>query len=273
MASSCEQIRRITTGYNTSKHISLLSEKMAQIRHECTFQLLQQELQSNVREKKLLADLESEIAALKAELVQSKAEIRDLRQEMATLSDCLQKKNDMFTQHCRQQAGQPPHHFTIYDFEYRKQNELTWHSPPMYVAKGPKISICVHPNGAVGSNAHCSHISILLCAMVGDSDDSIRWPVRCTIAVELRNQRSNRNHHRIQRGFQWERPSVRKVIGYFGNEPNKKQFISHVRLEGNAQRQIRYLQDDTLHLVVVRIEPHSNIYIPTQRGQHATRLT
>ena len=254
---------------NTSKHIGLLSETTTQLGHDTTFKLQHQELQSNARERKMAADLASENKALKAELLQSKAEIRDLRHEMATLSERLQKLTNAFTQHSRQQAGNPPHHFTIYDFEYRKQNELAWYSSPMYVAKGPKIAICVRPNGTIGTHAQGSHVSVLLCALIGDNDDSINWPIRCTITVELRNQRNNRNHHRIQRGFQWERPRGRKTVEHFGNDLNKHQFISHAGLEGNAQRQIRYLQDDTLHLVVVRIEPHSEIHV---YGHKAERM-
>jgi uncharacterized coiled-coil protein SlyX len=231
--------------------------------HDFMLKLEQQNSQSNERERAMVAELkktEEENATLKEKLTQSQAEIRDLQNEMTILSERLQKLTYVFTQHSRQQAGNPPHQLAICNFEQRKQNDLKWHGPPMYIAKGPKIGICVHPNGTIGTNARGSHVSVLLCAMIGECDDFINWPVRCTITVELRNQHNNENHYRMQRGFQWERPKGCKTVGNFGSDQNEHQFISHARLEFSAPRKTRYLQDDTLHLVVVRIEPHSEIY-------------
>ena len=261
---------------NACKHISLLSAAMQLTSADLRSKLLEQDLLSKERETELTRELEKrdhENAVLKVELQQSKAEIKTLQKEIVKLSENFEKHVRVFSQQSRLQAGDSPHHFTIFNFEHRRRYDVTWHSPPMYVSNGPKISLSVRPNGSLGTNARCTHISVALYAMVGEMDDQINWPIRCTITVELRNQLNSQNHYRIRRGFQWERQKGRKTVGHFGNHPNEHQFISHAGLEWNPQKQTKYLKDNILHLVVISIEPHSQIYLHGSDRQRFNSMT
>ena len=127
----------------------------------------------------------------------------------------------------------------------------------MYLCKnGPKVSLTVRPNGSLGTTARSTHVSVLLAAVEGEYDHSVKWPVKCSVSVQLLNQHRDQDHLMVQRGFQWDRPKRHTAIGHFGTT-DEYQFISHKALEWNSQKQTQFLKNDCLLLVVTRIEPHS----------------
>ena len=253
---------------NAIKHISLMSAAMRQMSADFDSKLREQESQLKERERETEEELEKkgkENSELKQELYETKAkaqtQIEKLQKEIAEVSQSFRRHVLVFHHQSRLQAGDSPHHFTIYNFDQRKKYDHTWHSPTMYVCNGPKIGISLRANGSLGTNARGTHVSVVLWTVIGESDDKVHWPVRCSVAIELCNQHRKQDHWRVQRGFQWEKPKVRQIAGHFGNLPNEHQFISHADLGWNPQKQTQYLKENTLHLVVVRIEAHSRIYL------------
>ena len=253
---------------NALKHVGMMSTAVMEMRADFESKLQGLESEAKEREREMdekLEEKEREIATLESQLQQTKTEMQSqidkLENAIATLSENFKEHTtNVFHQQSRLQAGDCPHHFIIQNFEQRKQNDITWHSRPMYVGSGPKIGISVRANGTIGTSARCTHVSVLLRSLVGERDDVINWPVRCSVTVEIQNQHRNKDHRRIQRGFQWERPTGRQTLGHFGKLPNHFHFISHDDLEWNAHKQTQFLKNNTLHLVVVRIEPHSQLY-------------
>lgn len=243
-----------------------------------------EEHESRARERDISSQMAQELekrdkqnAELKQELQQSQVQIANLQNEIAKLSSNFHQLEQVFRIQSRLQAGDGPHHFTISDFKQRRENSASWNSTPMYVSNGPKFIITLLPNGAIGTTARGTHVSVALYPIVGESDDLVKWPIRCTITVELRNQLNNSNHYRIRRSFQWERPKKSKTAGYFGTHipENEHQFISHAGLEWNPQKQTKYLKDNTLYFTVLQIEPHSEIYLrnTTRSSERLLSLT
>ena len=263
---------------NAIKHVEMMSTAMKQAVADFTTKLDGQESQFKERERELVEQLEKcekENTALKQELEKSKSDtqkqVEKLQNVVADFSEKFQRYVNVFSLQTRLLAGDSPHHFTIYNFTQRKEGDETWHSPPMYfLCHGPKFGVSLRANGSLGTNARCTHVSIILWSLAGELDDSVNWPVRCSVTVELQNQHRNQDHHQFRRGFQWERPKGRKIAGAFGKPPNDHQFISHAALEWNPKKQTQYLKDNTLHLVVDQIEPHSQIFLHAYEEKTST---
>ena len=247
---------------NTLKHIALLSSAV----HPTEDCVSRSEFQQAIDEKMLEAieKAERENTLLKQELLQSQAKIEDLRKEIVKITEKFQKHLQVFSQQAKLLAGDTPYFFTVSDFKERRLTNSTWYSPPMYIQNGPKFTIALLPNGpsiaATITNQQQKYVSLALWGMPGESDDRVKWPVACTIIVELRNQLGDLKHYRVACGFHMECPLTgRKQIGYFVKPPNKLEFISHAGLDFNTRNQTQYLKNDCLHLLV-SIETHSDVY-------------
>ncbi len=82
---------------------------------------------------------------------------------------------------------------TMTDFEQYKANDTSWYSPPVYTHhQGYKIRLRVFANGL--SLSYGTHVSVFVGFMRGEFDDSLKWPFRGVISVQLLAQVNSKDH-------------------------------------------------------------------------------
>ena len=114
-----------------------------------------------------------------------------------------------------------------------------------------------------------THVSVKLEAHSGPSDDSLRWPAKCTITLQLLNQHRDQDHVTVTKELEWEQPWLeewpipalghRKASGKVRRLDRpvsiliSDKFITCDDLCWNAERQTQYIKDDHLHFKVIQI--------------------
>ena len=93
-------------------------------------------------------------------------------------------------------VGLVPVSFTMPDFQQKKLSKSPWYSPSFYTHPyGYKMCLRVDANGYdVRTNIH---VSMYLHMMRGEYDESLKWPFRGDITVQLLNQVGYRGHHML----------------------------------------------------------------------------
>ena len=84
------------------------------------------------------------------------------------------------------------------------------------------------------SNGHGTHVAVLVYSFKGDRDDTLKFPVRFTITLELLNQHRDQDHYR--RDIQCE-----MVKGANSTICYNKKWIPQVDLVWNEEKQTQYL--------------------------------
>ena len=249
---------------NASQHVGMMSVALREMSADFATKLREQESESRTREREtadiireIRREKDTEIAALKKQLEELKITVDS---KVSKIKENCSQQMSVIGTHLQVVCGRAPYHFTVSDYTQKVQNDHMWCSPPMYICKnGPKLFLSLQPYGAIGTNARSTHVSLKLGVIEGEYDDNVKWPIRCSITVQLLNQHRNQDHYTVNRGFQWSRPMHRHGIGFFGNE-DEHRFISHKDLEWNSHKHTQFLKNDSLLLVVQRIEPHSDIF-------------
>ena len=151
-----------------------------------------------------ISDLEMQLEKATELQNQSAAEIAELRTTNQLLQENLdqaqeQAQNNMT--HMESQmaglhnhVGLVPFSFTMPDFEQKKSSNSTWYSPSFYThPRGYKMCLRVEANG--WRDGRKSHVSVYLHMMQGEYDESLKWPFRGNITVQLLNQVGDSGHH------------------------------------------------------------------------------
>ncbi len=132
--------------------------------------------------------------------------------------------------------------FTMTNFQQYLRDGDEWYSPPVYTHhQGYKICLSVHANG--DATAKGTHISVYVCLMRGEFDDSLKWPFRGVISWQLLNQVDGKDHKTYTITYDDKIPNIhctRVTEGERGVGWGYSQFIAHTELEP------KYLRNDTL---------------------------
>ena len=132
---------------------------------------------------------------------------------------------------------------TLRNYAEQKTSNSSWISPAFYTHfMGYQLCLKVWPNGQLG--AHSNSITVKVCSMVGEYDDSLQWQASFSITVVLINQHGEHNHYSRSKDFQWRKPTGTTELGWVS--PHSV-FISHRDLEWNPANKTQYLKDDCLH--------------------------
>ncbi len=84
------------------------------------------------------------------------------------------------------------------NFEQHKRDNDTWYSPPLYThPQGYKICLLVFANGS--GTGKGTHVTVGVHFMRGEFDDSLKWPFRGSISIQLVDQNGQPNdiHTRV----------------------------------------------------------------------------
>ena len=144
----------------------------------------------------------------------------------------------------------PPHDITFSNYQQEKISNGFIDSPSMYTHPGGyTFRLRLLPNGARFSSGHRTHVSVTVYSL--KSDDSLKFPVKFTITLQLLNQHRDQDHY--TRDIQCEiktRENIGSLIYYIGSD---RTFIPHAVLEWNRVKQTQYLKDDCLRFRVTKI--------------------
>ena len=140
---------------------------------------------------------------------------------------------------------------TMTDFKQYKANNTYWWSPPVYTHhQGYKICLRVDANGwSIGKG---THVSVHVCFMRGEFDDSLKWPFRGVISFHLLDQVNGKDHKTNTLTYDDKTPNTSCTRVTEGERSDdgwgKPKFIAHTELEP------KYLRNDTLLFQIHKVE-------------------
>ena len=138
--------------------------------------------------------------------------------------------------------------FEMENFSKEKaKNKLDdWKSPAMYThVGGYKFCIGIDANGC--GDGRGKALFVYLCAMPGEYDHQLKWPVEATLTIELLHQQGGHNvQHTTTKG--WREPRGPWIVGGFGDIEYGMfpHFIAHYRLSS-------FLRNDALYFRITKI--------------------
>ena len=136
-------------------------------------------------------------------------------------------------------------------FKKKEENE-DWYSDGFYTSPGGyKMSLNVIVNGH--GKRKGKHVSCFICLMSGEYDDTLEWPFRGEVTIELLNQLEDKNHKKYIITFNNETGdeySQRVSKRSRGSECGNTTFLLQAELEYNPITNCQYLKDDSLYFRV-----------------------
>ena len=164
-----------------------------------------------------------------------------LRQQSAQLTQCLSILNTVLQ--CTGQ-GFTCHEFTLTKFKNHQTNGSlgSWYSNPFYShPRGYRFKLNIDTYRI--DSVRCKHLSAYLYLLPGVHDKELKWPLKCTIHLEMLNQRGNHGHHTVVATVEYSKATFTEdyiCIGF------TDKFYPLAELGHNAEKNIEYLRNDSL---------------------------
>ena len=260
---------------NLVTHISLLAASHAKDQTKNQVEIAKQQAEitkqkDNISEQQTqIAQLRGKNVTLEQKLKSMQAEVTALKQENATLRnekgipkttqsslcDDIAGMKEQLKRHELTLKAVPFTHtvprttillappvLTMTNFQQHKSDGDEWYSPPVYTGhQGYKISLYVYANGCGSGKG--THISVYTCLMKGEFDESLKWPFRGVIAIQLLDQVTGVNHVTREVTYRDSTPDgycIRVTSREWSDGWGYPRFIAHSELKP------KYLQIDTL---------------------------
>ena len=194
-----------------------------------------QEDVENETERGRESDENDDIRVLKQKLDDKDQQLTKLQQELDALKKTLQEIHNQPAS-----LDLPPYKLTVTNYKGFKENTsgVTWNSGSYYTHPGGyKFHIDVYPHT----------MAVYFYPEPGEYDDTLTWPARVSITIELRNQHRDQDHMEITRRLEW------------GHKATSFQYISrcflpHGELEWNDKRKTEYLRNNCLRFRITKIQ-------------------
>ena len=225
----------------------------------CAVKLPQQDMPEHLRENLLthISLLASSHAKQQAETTQQREKITKQQADIATLVEeniQLRTKNAELAplQYMLTVNSEPLDApvLTMINFQQQKRDDDVWHSPPVYTHhQGYKICLRVDANG--WGTGKGTHVSVGVYFMRGEFDNSLKWPFRGVISVQLLDQVDGKNHETGKTTYDNRTPNTSCARVREGERRVGRgiaRFIAHTELEP------KYLQNDTLLFQIHKVE-------------------
>lgn len=225
---------------SSQKHLSLMlamSLKISKAQEQQNEQI--QELREENKELgQLLKEKDHQLQTLEEQLQKKsqEAEVRvaDLKQELGEQKLLIVEHRGLLG------CSTIPVTFTMENFGEHKRNCDCWESPPLYSHfKGYKFNLQLYANGLGKGDG--THVTVWLAQMVGEFDETLKWPAKFTITLELLNQHKHHGHIILKKELKYNRIREGSVTYNFSSK-----FVSHADLEWKTQTETQYLKDDRL---------------------------
>ncbi len=211
----------------------------------CAVKLPRQDMPEHQRENllthiSLLATSHAKQQADIASLVEENKQLRMKIAELAPLQQMLTVNSEPL--------GAPV--LVMTDFKQHKRDDDCWFSPPVYTHHhGYKICLKVHANGYGPANG--THVTVGVCFMRGEFDNSLKWPFRGVILYQLLDQVNDNDHKTYTLSYDDEVPNkncTRVTVGWRSEGWGQHEFIAHTKLEP------KYLRNNTLIFQIHKVE-------------------
>ena len=139
-------------------------------------------------------------------------------------------------------SGSTRHEFTLTELKKHQAEggAGSWFSDTFYNHPGGyRFQLGILTNGY--NEARGTHLSARLCLQPGANDDSLKWPIKCTVYLQMLNQRGAHGHHTVTHTIEF------KVKGfqYFIIGTTYK-FFPLAKLGYCADQNTEYLKNDCL---------------------------
>ena len=216
--------------------------------------------------KRVEKDCSAKVAAVSQEIKKSQAQSQEIKKaqdqrlkgHLSTLRSEIKKAQGETKDQIMREIGVVhdrvvlvPVSFTMTGFHQKKSSSSSWYSPWFYThPRGYKMCLRVDANGyGIRKN---SHISVYLYMMRGDYDESLKWPFRGDITIQLLNQEGSHEHHEVAIHFTdgADNEFCRRVVSGERSSTGRgfHDFICHSNLLPN------YLKDDCLKLCIKEVK-------------------
>ncbi len=154
-----------------------------------------------------------------------------------------------------------PMYFRLLSFAKNKSQDKIVYSPPFYSSSGGyRMKIGVRPNGwGPGKN---THVSAFVYLQQGEYDNSLSWPFKGTVVVELINQLQDKNHLKFHIVFPGDEETSGRVTdrGQSGGW-GKQRLIAHSKLGLDSKKSTQYLRNDTLYFKISIPDPSNRPWL------------
>ena len=193
-----------------SELVELQNQSAAEISElRITNQLLQEKLDQERKnrvetsgqeiKRALEQRLKGRLGALRGEIRKAQNDAKQeftkqIKSEMAETKWVIIKHIESKMAVVHDHVGVVPFSFTMLDFEQKKSSNSSWYSPPFYThPRGYTMCLRVEANG--WRDVRNSHVSVFLYMMRGEYDESLKWPFRGDITVQLLSQVGDGEHY------------------------------------------------------------------------------
>ena len=139
-------------------------------------------------------------------------------------------------------SGFTRHEFTLTEFKKHQAKEGSgrWFSDEFYNHPGGycfQLGICT--NGF--SEAQGTHLTAYLLLQPGDNDGKLKWPIKCTVYLQMLNQRGDHGHHTVTHTAEFKGKGLWTFIIGTTNK-----FFPLAKLGYCADQNTEYLKNDCL---------------------------
>ena len=217
---------------STQKHIALMA---------AATQRMSRESETKLQEKnERIAELEKQLQKLIQEMEKHLQKEEELEQRLKSVEKFLVV---------------PPVTFTLQNFSQHKAQNSSWTSPPFFThPAGYKLCLRVWPNGEPHFCAHNRAVTVVPCSLKGEYDETLQWPAKLSITIQLLNQHRDQNHYTQSQEMEWNKQTCEITeLQWFGSPPSDSIFIHHDALQWNAEEHTQYLQNDSLTFKIAKI--------------------
>ena len=247
---------------NTQKHLALMpaatlriSQKLQEQQEVSEKKMKQQKEEHQQKQEQLggqlqelLTQIDKQSREFQELMKERDAQIKALEEQQIRNRQLIEQQQQAISQICSGEFGIPPYDITLSNYQEKARGSHI-DGPPMYTHPGGyKFNLRLYPKGVPYTEAHGTHVSVLVYPLKGDHDAKLKFPVKLTIIVQLLNQHWDQEHH--TRDIQCE-IKTRERIGSGLSIGFNQKFIPRADLEWNRDKQTQYLKDDCLRLLYI----------------------
>ena len=147
----------------------------------------------------------------------------------------------------------------MYNYNEHKRVGDKWFSVPFYsTTNGYKLQLRVDANGFASGKD--THLSVGICLMKGEYDESLNWPLNSEITIQLLNWREDKAHVETIVDHYNASIAARTRVVDGDTTPWSRfihQVVPHMELPYNADNNTEYLHNDTLCFRVSKVIIHT----------------
>ena len=227
---------------------------------QCSAEITELHISNQLFQERLDEECKKRVAAIGQEI--KRAQEQRLKGHLGTLRVELKKAQDEIKQEVMKNVesemavlhnhvGLVPFSFTMPDFQQKKRSSSSWYSPSFYThPRGYKMCIRVDANG--NGDGMNNHVSVYIYMMRGEDDESLKWPFRANITIQLLSQVGGGGHH----------TKVIAITDRAHDDFCKKVVLGQLSPQGSGLHRFvchscllpKYLKDNCLKLCIKEVE-------------------